>query len=402
MCPRFRPSTAAASTVTRHPSSVGHSAARNRCASALAALVAVASGCHGRVVREPRPPAAPSPGAETSARDPLRGPFDVEARRAIVGRRLSPPGAPRTIPPVHDVLGVSYYRDAQRSVVDPVLRDQNEAALRPLRAFVRDVVDLANGWLESTPAQSAYAESALARLDSWARAGALLGAVDPQGEYEREWTLGALALAVLQVRAAPGLDPAVLARVTAWLASVARAVQPHYANPQRIDNRNNHAYWSGLAVAAAGVCADDRELFRWGLTRARVGIAQVQRDGTLPLEMARGRLALHYHVFALAPLVMLAELATANGVALYDEGDRAIARLAARVVEGLRDPQTFAAPAGDAQQFRAPPQAADLAWAEPYAARFPDPILARMIAAARPLDDVRLGGNLTIAFGAAR
>ncbi len=96
---------------------------------------------------------------------------------------------------------------------------------------------------------------------------------------------------------------------------------------------------------------------------------------------------------------MLAELAAANGVALYDENDRALHRLADRVIAGLADPSSFERLTGFPQeQLTTPPRAADLAWAEPFHARFPEARLAAWLAAARPIVDVRLGGDLTAAF----
>jgi len=49
------------------------------------------------------------------------------------------------------------------------------------------------------------------------------------------------------------------------------------------------------------------------VTTYKDGIDEIAADGTLPLEMGRGQRALHYHLFALAPLVTMAELAAANG-----------------------------------------------------------------------------------------
>jgi poly(beta-D-mannuronate) lyase len=37
------------------------------------------------------------------------------------------------------------------------------------------------------------------------------------------------------------------------------------------------------------------------------GVLQIRPDGTLPQEMARGSRAPRYHLYALAPLVLLAE-----------------------------------------------------------------------------------------------
>jgi len=330
---------------------------------------------------------------------PLRGPIDVGARRALVGRALPDPMPGPIPPPVRDLRGVSYYTDANRSVADPVSKEGNQEAFAPLRAFIRQVTDLADGWMESRPPKPAYAARALELLAVWARAGALLGTANQQGEYEREWTLGSLALVYLRLRDAPGLDRAARTDVASWLVKLAEAVQPHYGHPGRVSSANNHACWAGLAVAATGAATQNHALFDWGLAQGRAGLAQVRADGLLPLELDRKALALHYHLFTLAPLVMLAELAEANGVHLYAEGDRAIQRLADRVIAGLRDPLPFAAAAGVTQQLRRPARGADLAWAEPYFARFHDPRLVPLLATARPLRDDRLGGDLTLAFG---
>jgi poly(beta-D-mannuronate) lyase len=176
---------------------------------------------------------------------------------------------------------------------------------------------------------------------------------------------------------------------------------PAYERPSRTDNRNNHAYWAGLAVAAAGVATDDRALLEWGVDRYRRGVAEIAEDGALPLEMARRSRALHYHLFALAPLVMLAEIGEANGLPLYRERDGALHRLVGRVVAGLADPSGFAAAARADQET--PRLAGESAgWIEPYAARFADPAVRRLAAAARPIRSPRLGGDLTLAFAAPR
>jgi poly(beta-D-mannuronate) lyase len=348
-------------------------------------------------VTPPVPVAAANASATAAAA--LRGPFDVEVRRARVGRVMpAPPAAPVTAP-IRDVAGVSFYVDDSKSVVDPELRAQNLAALAPLRRFVADVVALSDGWMVSRPTDPRYAQRAAEALAAWAGAGALLGQVNQQGAYEREWTLGSLALAYLKIRDAGTVPETQHAAIQRWLCAIAAEVRPPYERMDRRSSSNNHAYWTGMAVAAAGVACQDRDHFAWGLARARIGIAQVGADGLLPLELARERLALHYHVFALSPLVMLAELAVANGVPLYDERDHALRRLAERVIAGLADPRGFQQLTGFAQeQLTDPPQKADLAWAEPYGARFPDARVAAWLDGARPVRDVRLGGDLTAAF----
>lgn len=383
----------------------------------IAAMGAALSGLAGcpACVKDGGPPPSPQaapPGTAgvgaTSAQrtddasGSLRSPIDVEARRRIAGSAMPDPPPPSPQPPVRDLIGVSFYIDKSHSVVDPALKRQNEEAVRPVRAFVATVTALADGWMRSSPARPAYAIAALGQLRAWAAAGALLGDVNRQGGYERKWTLGGLAMAFLEIRGAPGLDAADLAVTRGWLSKLAYAVIPEYDDMKNSASHNNHAYWAGFAVAATAVATNDRRLFDWGMTRAHMGLADVRSDGTLPNEMARGALALHYHAFALPPLVLLAEIGAANGVALYEENDRALQRLADRVLRGFDDPASFEKLAGVAQEFplATHPRASYYAWGEAYYARFRDARLLRWItAASRPLIDQRLGGDQTLAFG---
>jgi len=333
----------------------------------------------------------------------LRSPIDVQVRRTLMGRRLQhpgPPTTPPTTPPVIDVPGVSYYVDAAGSEADVRLWEENAAATRPIREFLHGVVALADSWMQAAPPRLADASSAVDALAGWARAGALLGRATRQGEYERAWTLGGLAIAYLEVRDAPGLAAAARTDIEAWFRALGARVRTDSERVRRRSSVNNHACWAGMAVMAAGIASNERALYGWGLGRARLGIAQIGPDGLLPLEMARGALALHYHVFTLAPLVMLAEMAAANGVDLYEENGGALRRLGRAVIAGLADPVRFGQRVGLAQRVTLPPSGSELAWAEPYHARFPDPRLRAWLLAARPLVDVRLGGSTTAAFGA--
>jgi poly(beta-D-mannuronate) lyase len=334
---------------------------------------------------------------------PLHSPFDVELRRKLVGTPMPEPAAAGpSVPPVKNLRGVSFYVDRNHSVADPELREENERAVRPVREYVSLVAGLADGWMRSSPADARYAALALDHLFLWASAGALLGATNRQGSYERTWTLGSLALSFLKLAGAPGIDESKLAVVRGWLSEVANEVIPEYDGANRASARNNHAYWAGLAVASAGVAANEPLLLDWGISRARLAISDVQKDGTLPLEMDRGSLALHYHAFALSPLVMLAEIAAANGIDLYSEGDGALRRLADRVIRGMEDPSTFEKLTGIRQDFplATHPRHAYFAWAQAYYARFRDRRLLRWLASGqRPLVDARLGGDQTLAFG---
>ncbi len=142
---------------------------------------------------------------------------------------------------------------------------------------------------------------------------------------------------------------------------------------------------------AAGIADNRRDLYDWGIDSFKIGIAQVSAEGTLPLEMARRSRALHYHLFAAAPLVTMAELAEANGTDLYGENDKALARLIHRAASGIEDPSFFAAKAGIAQEPM-DLHADDIAWVAPFARRFPDPQLNRLLSALPSRSMLYIGG----------
>ncbi len=112
----------------------------------------------------------------------------------------------------------------------------------------------------------------------------------------------------------------------------------------------------------------------------RDGLRQVTPEGTLPLEMERASMALHYHLFAAAALVLLAELAEFNGFDLYNENGGALRRLVLRAASGLADPPFFAKRTGVPQQPQDLGNAGIISWGRPFARRFPNPILDELLA----------------------
>src|SRR3546814_2632813 len=151
---------------------------------------------------------------------------------------------------------------------------------------------------------------------------------------------------------------------------------------------------------AAAVVTQDAEAFDWSVGVFRQALSAIQPDGVLPLEMMRRRKALHYHQFALGPLVMMAETMTRNGGPdAYVWNDNRLHRLAMLVVAGLEDPEWFAGRAGEKQDMAVTIKTTQLAWMEPWQARFPEPRLVPWLQKYRPLDAHRLGGDLSFLFG---
>ena len=215
-----------------------------------------------------------------------------------------PPGQP-------DIRAIGYYTDKVGSVIDPALQQQNKDATAPLDRYAADVARMSDDYLRTS--DPAAAQCTLGWLGAWADDGAMLGQMirvnNDQSFYMRQWMLDAVAMAYLKVH--DQANPQQRARIDPWLQKLARANLAYWDNPKR--RRNNHYYWGGLGVLATGLATDDDALWQAGHAAFQKGIDDIQDDGSLALEMTRGQRALHYHDYALAPLVMMAELARQIG-----------------------------------------------------------------------------------------
>jgi poly(beta-D-mannuronate) lyase len=273
-------------------------------------------------------------------------------------------------------------------------------ALQTLRDYVRRTGEMADFYVRSQPPDAGAAACALEWMDAWAFNEGLLGEVSrPLGMAARDRAVVGLAIAYLKLRDEPTLAAEKKDLVEAWLAAVVTSRAGQRGQPPGAAATDERAYWSALALMAAGVAAGERAPFDSGVESVRRGLADVASDGTLAWALRRGPAALHAHAAAMTPLVMAAELGIANGVDLYVERDGALQLVARRVIDGLDDPGYFARAAGAAQSPADSLGPAELAWMEPYYARFRDAKLPRWIARNRPLKNPDLGGDMTLAFG---
>ncbi len=261
-------------------------------------------------------------------------------------------------------------------------------AIKPLHAFIEEVNKVAD---------SGDQACLVALIDSWARANALMAPIKGyQGYYERSWAGADLALALRRLfpqtkTGAHTVPPA----ISKWLIDMAASTRDANAINRL---HNNLVYWAGLDLAATGTLTNRPDLIDAGIARAREGIKDIQPNGTLQRELKRGDRALHYHNFALIPLVFTAELAQARGIDLYSENHGAIRRLANLVINAVINQNSFSAYTSTPQHLFPWTFAGDLAWMEPYQARFHESRLAALIAPRRPFINPRLGGNVTAAW----
>jgi poly(beta-D-mannuronate) lyase len=332
-------------------------------------------------------------GARQDSR-PLNGPF-LPAPARQDGPAAPCEASPR---PVRNLEGVPFYGDRASSRPDPARLRADEAAAKPLTDWLAGIQ---RAIARHRRGEKGAAACALEAMDLWARNGALMGAFNLRGNYHRKWTLAGAALSFLAFREAPGLNPVSLGRAARWLGEVARDIQPRYNRVSAAiisDVRNNHAAWAGLAVAASGIAAGDRALLDWGIGKLRAQLAQVDERGALPQEVARGALALHYHLFALQAVAALERLAAANGVVLTEDEMEALRRMRDLTLAAARDPSRMEAIAGVPQDnpwLRDRPPLLLGHGLELSAIAMPDTALDAALAPFRPYSAYRLGGAVT-------
>jgi poly(beta-D-mannuronate) lyase len=294
-----------------------------------------------------------------------------------------------------DLTTDGFYRldDPTHSIIDPVRQAAYNASSNPVKAAGMAIVKAADDY--RTTGSKAAAQCAMGRIVGMAQEKSLSGKMSSsQAYYVQGWVVGAIAIAYLKVRETGDATPEQMALVGKWLHSVGSQTREYYDAHQKTDGGkgNNHFYWAGVELAAIGVAANNQSDFDWGMATYDNGVEQIRPDGTLPLEMARGSKALHYHLYALAPLVLLAEFGEANGLAMYTRAHGAIHRLVNVSVGGLQDPAAFAKATGVKQEVPKRPSGDQIGWAPPYVRRFPNAVLAKMIADAPSLSVYYLGG----------
>jgi poly(beta-D-mannuronate) lyase len=295
-----------------------------------------------------------------------------------------------------DLVTDGFYRldDPTHSIIDPVRQEAYKKSSDGVKAVGMSVVKAADDY--RTTGSRKAAQCAIAQIMTLAQENSLAGKMSSnQAYYVQGWVVGAIAIAYLKIRETGMATPQQTETIANWMQSVGEQTIGYYDGHKRTghgDSQNNHLYWAGVELAAIGVAANNRKDFDWAMATYDNGVNQIQPDGALPLEMARGARALHYHLYALAPLVLLAEFGEANHLDLYAHANGAIHRLVDFSVAGLQDPAPFVKATGVPQEVPKVITGDQIGWAPPYVQRFPNPALERMVQAAPSLSVYYLGG----------
>ncbi len=325
------------------------------------------------------------------AESKLRSPWD--------GHKVKLTDAAYTCPTiVHlspDLTTNGFYSDSKSSIIDPEKWKAYAASSGPYKELGSRIVDAADAY--QTTGSRAAVSCALQHMETAAKDGVFTGKMSSnQAYYVQGWVIGAVAISYLKIRDSGLINHAQQKTILPWIEKVVAQSQNYFQEHRKKstgDAQNNHLYWAGVEVAAAGIATNNRKLFDWGMETYQVGITQIQPDGSLPQEMRRGQRALHYHLYALAPLVYLAEFGEENGLHSYAGHNYAIKKLADLCIQGLEDNSFFVKATGIPQDTpNGPPAAEQISWAKIYLARFPNPQLAKLLDEARSMSYMYLGG----------
>jgi hypothetical protein len=202
--------------------------------------------------------------------------------------------------------------DVTRSVADPAAVAKRRRQLVDIRTFVNDIEELASRYRSSGSRDLGSARCVMLRLGEWAAADGFLGLATEDAFLTRDTLVMDLAGAYGQVESAP-LTDIDRAAIRSWFVRIGRdtiAFYEYAAGPRT--RANNHRYWAGASVGTIGVLTGDEVLVRWAGDTLRMGLCQVRTDGALPLELARGRRAFEYHVYALRALTELSAVLAAG------------------------------------------------------------------------------------------
>jgi poly(beta-D-mannuronate) lyase len=293
-------------------------------------------------------------------------------------------------------------KDKSRSDFDEASNKDVNAQLKPVDTFISDLAIAANRAVSTKADQSVAAECVLSGLAVWASADALSDLATMNAQLSAPSRIAGLAFAYAQIK--PFLAESEAQKmVETWLSDRARASMAYFDTGAPTNaSRNNLRAWAALAVARIGLTVEDQSMQDWADASVRLVACQAAPDGSLPLEMAREELALHYQLHAVAPMVVAAALLQADGRDLFNACDRAIHRAVGFVLDGFEDPKLVETLTGHPQSYfdgTEELRSFELAWAPAYLSVFHAPRLSAFVEDFGELGNSKIGGRQSLLWG---
>ena len=219
----------------------------------------------------------------------LRSPWDGKDVR-LTGVPYVCPALQRLSP---DLTTDRFYSDSKSSVIDPEKWKAYVASSGPSKNLGQQIVDAADAY-RATGSREA-AECAIRHAEAAATDGVFTGQMSSnQAYYVQGWVIGAIAIAYLKVRGSGLVRRGQQHVILPWIVSVVQQTENYYDTRRQKetgDSENNHLYWAGVEISAAGIAANDRQLFNWGMDAYRAGVARI---GLNPIQVFKNIYFMRY------------------------------------------------------------------------------------------------------------
>ena len=308
------------------------------------------------------------------------------------------------MPPVTKLSYPSRYsKDSKsRSDFDEKANAAVDAALKPVDDFIVQLATAANKSLAGNVEESTLAaDCVIDRIDAWATADAL-SALDSVGaQMSVPSRVAGIAIAYAQALPKATLDDRQL-RIEDWLRARTDDGILFFDTkaPPRASSNNLRA-WAGLNAAQVGLILNDDPMIAWAGASVQRVACTAKADGSLPNEMWRGKLALHYQIHAVGPLVFAAVMLKDKVPDLLHACDNAVIRAAQFAVAGAKDPKIVETITGEKQKFDADPaklRAFEFAWITAFLSQVEDPNIRAFAQNFDVLSNSKLGGKQSLVW----
>lgn len=303
--------------------------------------------------------------------------------------------------PLKDLFFESMYdkESENASIIDPEAYKTYKEAVKPVQAFESGLTSTANLYLRSLPPRPEIAACVASWLSLWADSDALLGKDNHSGQFIRKWLLSSISMAYLQVRDDPYISAEEHEKIQRWIKKVTERVIADFSkHSDKRSRNNNHMYWAAWGVMSAGIALDERSYFDWGLAEEQNALLDIQSDGSLQLELDRGRKAYNYHHFAAIPLFIMAEAAYVNNINVFEMNNNGLERLARLLLDNMENQDYFVQLTGEKQDLTRTITSSNLVWLEIYRKHYKDTDADYWLKKFRPVKQSRVGGNATLLY----
>ena len=340
------------------------------------------------------------------------------------------------VPPVTALDIPSRYKEdsKNRSDFDAAANAAVEAALNPVDDFINVLVKNANAALQITAApemdptavvdataqpdpaaqpdpealpdlakQNLIANCVVDRVHEWAAADALADMKTQGAQLSVPSRIAGIAMAYAQVRTLATQDTR-QPEIDAWLTARMQASMLFFdteAPPKA--SQNNLRAWAALAAAQVGLLQNNAEMTTWAAESVKLVLCTATPEGALPNEMWRGKLALHYQIHAVAPLVVANALLQPTHPDLLGTCDNALLRVVRFTLKAVEDPKLVEAITDKPQKFDPATEmkrAFQFAWLAPLEILAQEPDFTSFSAKFDVLSNSKLGGKQSLLWPA--